>query len=576
MNGGLTMRNWINWINKTFALNNKSSNNILIAIFYSLLVNIFSGSGVLLLLLFFYKKLDKTSYIFLAILILIILAISLGLEYNKLYYITYNESANLRIKIGNQLKNLPLSYFSKHDLSDLAQTIMSDIAKMEHAISHALAQTIAFVLFFILVSIAMLYFNFYLAMAIIIPFIINILILFLTKKVQIKSNTKYYKILRKNSESFQENIELQQEIQSLNLEKEMKEKLYIQMDETEKIHFEVESFITALLSLINLLFYIEIGVLILIGSYLFYTNKISLISLISFLLISLKLNEGSLASTLNITELFYIDARVKRLKEIINYPTQKGKDITLKSFDIQLTNVSFSYENEQILKDINFVAKQNEITALVGKSGSGKSTLLKLISRLEDYNSGKICIDKIDIKDISTASLFKNISIVFQDVILFNDTILENIRVGNLNASDEEVIKAAQKACCDEFVEKLPNKYNTLIGENGTSLSSGQRQRISIARAFLKNAKILLLDEISSSLDVDNEIQIQKSLQNLVKEKTVIVISHRIKSIENVDKIVVIDEGKVCDSGTHNELLNRCKIYKDLVTKSELGDNFIF
>lgn len=565
-----------NWINKTFALNNKSSNNILIAIFYSLLVNIFSGSGVLLLLLFFYKKLDKTSYIFLAILIIIILAISLGLEYNKLYYITYNESANLRIKIGNQLKNLPLSYFSKHDLSDLAQTIMSDIAKMEHAISHALAQTIAFVLFFILVSIAMLYFNFYLAMAIIIPFIINILILFLTKKVQIKSNTKYYKILRKNSESFQENIELQQEIQSLNLEKEMKEKLYIQMDETEKIHFEVESFITALLSLINLLFYIEIGVLILIGSYLFYTNKISLISLISFLLISLKLNEGSLASTLNITELFYIDARVKRLKEIINYPTQKGKDITLKSFDIQLTNVSFSYENEQILKDINFVAKQNEITALVGKSGSGKSTLLKLISRLEDYNSGKICIDKIDIKDISTASLFKNISIVFQDVILFNDTILENIRVGNLNASDEEVIKAAQKACCDEFVEKLPNKYNTLIGENGTSLSSGQRQRISIARAFLKNAKILLLDEISSSLDVDNEIQIQKSLQNLVKEKTVIVISHRIKSIENVDKIVVIDEGKVCDSGTHNELLNRCKIYKDLVTKSELGDNFIF
>lgn len=565
-----------NWINKTFALNNKSSNNILIAIFYSLLVNIFSGSGVLLLLLFFYKKLDKISYIFLAILILIILAISLGLEYNKLYYITYNESANLRIKIGNQLKNLPLSYFSKHDLSDLAQTIMSDIAKMEHAISHALAQTIAFVLFFILVSIAMLYFNFYLAMAIIIPFIINILILFLTKKVQIKSNTKYYKILRKNSESFQENIELQQEIQSLNLEKEMKEKLYIQMDETEKIHFEVESFITALLSLINLLFYIEIGVLILIGSYLFYINKISLISLISFLLISLKLNEGSLASTLNITELFYIDARVKRLKEIINYPTQKGKDITLKSFDIQLTNVSFSYENEQILKDINFVAKQNEITALVGKSGSGKSTLLKLISRLEDYNSGKICIDKIDIKDISTASLFKNISIVFQDVILFNDTILENIRVGNLNASDEEVIKAAQKACCDEFVEKLPNKYNTLIGENGTSLSSGQRQRISIARAFLKNAKILLLDEISSSLDVDNEIQIQKSLQNLVKEKTVIVISHRIKSIENVDKIVVIDEGKVCDSGTHNELLNRCKIYKDLVTKSELGDNFIF
>lgn len=565
-----------NWINKTFALNNKSSNNILIAIFYSLLVNIFSGSGVLLLLLFFCKKLDKISYIFLAILILIILAISLGLEYNKLYYITYNESANLRIKIGNQLKNLPLSYFSKHDLSDLAQTIMSDIAKMEHAISHALAQTIAFVLFFILVSITMLYFNFYLAMAIIIPFIINILILFLTKKVQIKINTKYYKILRKNSESFQENIELQQEIQSLNLEKETKEKLYIQMDETEKIHFEVESFITALLSLINLLFYIEIGVLILIGSYLFYTNKINLISLISFLLISLKLNEGSLASTLNITELFYIDARVKRLKEIINYPTQKGKDITLKSFDIQLTNVSFSYENEQILKDINFVAKQNEITALVGKSGSGKSTLLKLISRLEDYNSGKICIDKIDIKDISTASLFKNISIVFQDVILFNDTILENIRVGNLNASDEEVIKAAQKACCDEFVEKLPNKYNTLIGENGTSLSSGQRQRISIARAFLKNAKILLLDEISSSLDVDNEIQIQKSLQNLVKEKTVIVISHRIKSIENVDKIVVIDEGKVCDSGTHNELLNRCKIYKDLVTKSELGDNFIF
>lgn len=294
------------------------------------------------------------------------------------------------------------------------------------------------------------------------------------------------------------------------------------------------------------------------------------------MIIALKLNEGAIPVTLNISELFYIDARVKRLKEIRNTKIQEGEDKKLKTFDVTLKNVSFRYEDKEkeVLENISFTAKQNEVTALVGKSGCGKSTLLKLIARLYDYDSGEILIDNYDIKKISTSSLFKHISVVFQDVMLFNSSILENVRIGNLSASDEEVKNALTLANCDEFIQKLPQGYNTVIGENGVNLSGGQRQRISIARAFLKNASIILLDEISSSLDVYNETKIQESLQRLIKDKTVIIVSHRIKSIENADKILVLDEGKVVGEGKHNELLKSCKTYKNLVDKVNLTEKF--
>lgn len=565
------------WIKKSFSVTNMGASNIFKAIFASLLVNISSFLPLILIILYLNKIISNIYvYVVLSIILLILLYICLSNEYDKLYNITYNESANLRIDIGKKLSKLPLAYFSKKNLSDLSQTIMSDIAKMEHAISHSLAQTISFIIFFVVTTIGIFFFNIKMGLALSFPFVINVILLFMSKKIQVKKHTKYYNILRENAQAFQETIELQQEIQSMGMQDEVNKGLYKKMDDTEVVHFDVEASITALLSAMNLLMFISLGVIILVGTNLYLNHEISIMSIVCLMIIALKLNEDAIPVTLNISELFYIDARVKRLKEIRNTKIQEGEDKELKTFDVTLKNVSFRYEDKEkeVLENISFTAKQNEVTALVGKSGCGKSTLLKLIARLYDYDSGEILIDNYDIKKISTSSLFKHISVVFQDVMLFNSSILENVRIGNLSASDEEVKNALTLANCDEFIQKLPKGYNTVIGENGVNLSGGQRQRISIARAFLKNASIILLDEISSSLDVYNETKIQESLQRLIKDKTVIIVSHRIKSIENADKILVLDEGKVVGEGKHNELLKSCKTYKNLVDKVNLTEKF--
>ena len=273
----------------------------------------------------------------------------------------------------------------------------------------------------------------------------------------------------------------------------------------------------------------------------------------------------------------YIEPAVRRIKEIKSAVLQEGEDEELSKYDIEFNQVSFSYDKAtKVLKDVSFTAKQGEVTALVGVSGSGKTSVLRIVSRLYDYDGGSILIDGKDIKNISTDSLFKKISIVFQDVTLFNTSVLENIRLGRESATDEEVKEAAALANCMDFIEKLPEGFNTRVGENGAELSGGERQRLSIARAFLKDAPILILDEISASLDVDNEKKIQDSLNKLIKNKTVIIISHRLKSIENVDKIVVIDDGRVETAGTHKQLLEQSKVYKNLIEKTNLAEEFSY
>lgn len=349
------------------------------------------------------------------------------------------------------------------------------------------------------------------------------------------------------------------------------------MEESEKIHFKVEMGSISVIGISTFFSYISVGVVILVGMNLYLNKEITLLYLIGYVIGSIKIKELFDISKEGMMEIFYIEPAVNRIKEMKGQVLQEGEDTDLSNYDIEFKNVSFNYDkNTKVLKDVSFKAKQGEVTALVGTSGSGKTSILRLISRLYDYDKGSIMIDGKDIKKISTESLFKDISIVFQDVTLFNTSILENIRLGRENASDEEVKKAAKLANCTEFIEKLPKGFDTLIGENGEELSGGERQRISIARAFLKDAPILILDEISASLDVDNEKKIQDSLNNLIKEKTVIIISHRLKSIENVNRIVVIDNGYVEAVGTHKELLYSSKVYGNLVHKTKLAEEFSY
>ncbi|MDU1177659.1 MAG: ABC transporter ATP-binding protein, partial [Peptoniphilus harei] len=521
----------------------------------------------------------KSPYLYLGVSIvtLVLMYVLLAKEYDDLYTTTYEESANLRINIAETLSKLPLSYFSKHNLSDISQTIMADVEKVEHAMSHSIPKVGGMVLFFPLIGIMLMIGNFKMGLAVMIPTILSFILIPIAKKFQVKGNKKYHKVLRENSEKFQETIELQQEINSFNLSDEVKTSLYKQMDESEKIHLKVEESSIITLGLSAMFSFVSIAVVSYVGISLILSGEIDILYLLGYLMSAIKIKDIFDLSKEGLLEVFSIDPSVERIREIKETEIQEGKDVELNLFDIVFKNVAFSYdEDNKVLKDISFTAKQGEITALVGASGSGKTSILRLISRLYDYDKGQILIDGKDIKNISTDSLFKKISIVFQDVTLFNSSILENIRIGKKDASDEEVVKAATLANCMDFINKLPNGLDTVIGENGSELSGGERQRLSIARAFLKDAPILILDEISASLDVDNEKKIQESLNKLIKDKTVIIISHRLKSIENVDKIIVIENGYVESQGNHKELIEESKLYNNLLEKTKLAEEFIY
>ena len=498
-------------------------------------------------------------------------------EYENLYNSTYKESAHLRVQIADDLSNLPLSYFTKHNLSDLSQTIMADVEGIEHAMSHAIPKSGGMALFFPFISVMLLVGNVKMGLAVILPTLFSFDLILLSKKSQTKANTKYYDTLRENSEEFQETIELQQEINSFNLSKKVQDRLFKKMEESERIHLKVELSTFSVMALSSIFSYGSLAVVILVGVHLLLTGEVTILYVVGYLLAAIKIKDSFDSMKEAVLEIFYLAPKIQRIRAMKETSIQEGSDSPLKSFDVELRDVSFSYDNNTpILDHISFTAKQGEVTALVGASGSGKTSILKLVSRLYDYDEGCILIDGYDIKRVSPASLFSKIAIVFQEVTLYNTSILENIRIGNSQASDEEVKKAARLANCEDFIEKLPDGYHTLVGENGSSLSGGERQRLSIARAFLKNAPILILDEITASLDAENEKRIQESLNRLIQDKTVLIISHRLKSIEKVNKIVVMDQGKVVDQGTHSELYRRSEIYKNLIKKTKLSEKFVY
>ena len=566
---------------KKFHVTEEGAQGLARAVWASFIVNVIAMFPVMILMLLGQQILEgtfhsQTLYFAISLGICVILFIALLVEYERMYNATYKESANLRENLGKTLAKLPLAFFSKRNLSDLAQSIMSDVEAIEHAMSHAIPKIYGLYLFIPILGVMLLVGNVKLGLAVILPMTLRLLILVAFKGEGIKSNKKFFDQLRANAEDFQEAIELHQEIRSYHLTDDVQKNLYTKMDESEKIQMKTEGLAVGIMALSNLFSFISLGIVLYVGVDLLAKGEVSLLYVVGYVLAAMKLKDLIDLSSETALEIRHITPRVENIASIQDAPLQKGKDVDLRRVSIDIEDVHFGYGEKNVLDGVNFTARQGDVTALVGPSGCGKSTLLKLMSRLYDYDSGAIRIDNYDIQNVSTDSLFKKTSIVFQDVMLFNTSVMENIRIGRLDATDEEVKEAARMANCMDFIDEMPEGFHTAIGENGQELSGGQRQRLSIARAFLKDAPILILDEITSSLDVENERIIQQSLNHLIQNKTVVIISHRLKSVEKADKIVVLNKGKVEGEGRHDELLKISPTYRNLIEKSEMAEAFVY
>ena len=571
-----------NYLKNRYGLTDKGAEGALVAIRYSSLKSLSYMLPMFLLMYVmqgllnlgdFSPRLSVIAYIIIALLMIFVI----NRDYITTYNETYKESANLRIEISEIIKDLPLSFYSSRDLTDLSQTIMKDVEAIEHGLSHAVPGFYGFIINLIIISILLLIGNFKLGLAVIIPIYISAILNLLSSRIQKKGIRSYYKEQRKSSKMFQELIDLSTEIKSYNLteEKEKSGVDFVRSLEKEHIKSELGQVIPIVSA--TVVANLSLALAIYVGLNSLIDGEINILYFAGYLFASARLIDGVAAFNQFYGELMYIDSPVEKVKALRNEKIQKGNRADLKSFDINGRKLSFSYlDDKKVIDNISFKALQGKTTALVGPSGCGKSTLIKLVARLYDYDSGEITIDDKEIKNIATQDLFKHISMVFQDVTLFNGSVMENIRLGRSSASDEEVLEAARLANCDDFVKKLPRGYKTEIGENGSNLSGGERQRISIARAFLKDAEIILLDEIAASLDVENEKYIQESLNKLTKNKTVIIISHRMKSIENVDQIIVMRDGKIEDFGRHEELLERSKTYKKMIESSKKSEEFVY
>lgn len=571
-----------NYLKDRFALTDKGAEGTIVAIKYSGLKSLSYMLPMFLLMYVLQGLLGMGNFSITKVVIsYIIIAIAMIFVVNKDYITTYNEtykeSANLRIEISEIIKKLPLSFYSRRDLTDLSQTIMKDVEAIEHALSHSVPGFYGFIINFIIISILLLMGNIKLGLAAIAPIFLSVILSFVSNKMQSKATNAYYEEQRKSSKIFQELIDLSTEIRSYNLTDEKREDGISFVKGLEKQHIKSELGQVIPIVFATVVSNLSLGLVIYVGINSLIKGEINILYFAGYLFASARLIDGVSAFNQFYGELMYIDSPVEKIKRLRNEKIQKGKMEDIKIFNIDGENVEFSYvDNKKVIDNISFRALQGKTTALVGPSGCGKSTLIKLVARLYDYDCGKISIDDKEIKDVATEDLFKHISMVFQDVILFNGTIMENIRLGRSDASDEEVLEAGRLANCDEFIKKFKDGYKTEIGENGSKLSGGERQRISIARAFLKNAEIILLDEIAASLDVENEKYIQESLNILTKNKTVMIISHRMKSIENVDQIIVMKDGKIEACGNHEELLKVSKTYKKMIESSKKSEEFVY
>ncbi len=513
-------------------------------------------------------------YILCSLLCLVLIFGITYFQYNSTFLATYVETGTRRITLAEKLRKIPLSYFSKKDLADLTNTIMDDCTVLETAFSHFIPPFAGSLISTVIIAISLFFFDFKMAIAALWVLPVSFIIVGSSSKVQEKLGQKAMAAKIACADGIQECIDTMQDLKSNNAEGEYLKGLDKKIDAVEHRAIVSEFGTAAFVASAQLILKLGIATTALAGSALLIKGKLDVITFFVFTLLVSRLYDPMQASLQNLAAIISTRTNIKRMNEILDHDVQSGTtNLSNNGYDIKFENVGFSYAGgETVLSNVSFVAKQGEITALVGPSGGGKTTVSRLAARFWDADKGKITVGGMDVSNAEPEALLGMYSIVFQDVTLFNSSVLENIRLGKKDATDEEVLAAAKLANCDEFALKLPNGYNTEIGENGCNLSGGERQRISIARAFLKNAPIILLDEATASLDVENETLIQTALSRLIKDKTVVVIAHRMRTVAAADKIVVLANGVVAELGTPAQLMESGGIFKHMVelqTKSQ-------
>lgn len=489
------------------------------------------------------------------------------LQYNATYLATYVESGVRRITLAEKLRKLPLSFFGKKDLADLTSTIMADCATLETAFSHFIPELIGSIISTTLVSLSLFFFDWRMALAALWVVPVSFLIVALSFRSQDYLGKKQMAAKMACADGIQECLETVRDLKSNNAEEQYLEGLDEKIRAVEKRSVISEFGTAAFVVSAQLILKLGIATVALVGTSLLAGGSLDILTFFMFLLVASRLYDPLQAALQNLAAIIASRTNVGRMNEILDHPVQDGTaELENKGYDIVFEHVGFSYDGgESVLNDVSFTAKQGEVTALVGPSGGGKTTVSRLAARLWDSDRGKITIGGQDVSSADPETLLSLYSIVFQDVTLFNNTIMENIRIGRKDATDEEVLRAARLANCDEFAKRLPKGYDSLIGENGSELSGGERQRISIARAFLKDAPVILLDEATASLDVENETLIQAALSRLIHDKTVLVIAHRMRTVAGADKIVVLAQGTVAEQGSPEELMEKDGIYRHMV-----------
>ena len=553
---------------KTYALTDKGVKNTRKGAIWTVIVNltVMAGAGILYLLMKDYMPVITEGrglpaalpYILMLVVFLILSFLTHLEQYKATYGLVYNEVKNVRISLAEKLRKLPLGYFGKKDLADLTETIMGDVNRLEHVWSHCLGYLYGAYISTAIIAIMLLIRDWRLAVACLWGVPAAFGLLFGSRNIEKRNSERNKQAAVEVSDGIQEAIENVREIKATNQEERYLKSLFDKIDKHEKIMKHGELVTGLFVNGSSVIMRLGIATTIFAAVRLIARGQIDFMTLFLFMMVITRVYAPFDQSLALIAEMFVSQVSAKRLNEIYDTKSYTGSEVfEPKGHDIVFNDVHFSYNSEEVLRGVSFTAKEGEVTALVGPSGSGKSTCARLAARLWDVTKGNITVGGIDISTVDSEALLRDYSMVFQDVVLFDDTVRENIRLGKHGASDEEVYEAAKAANCLEFIEKLPQGFDTQIGENGTRLSGGERQRISIARALLKDAPIVLLDEATASLDVENETKVQNALTRLLAGKTVLVIAHRMRTVENVDKIVVINEGKVAEQGKPQELYEK-------------------